>query len=95
MYDSARNRGGGPHSRLVVAQRHANGSGAAFYTLLSVIPLLLVAISIAGLIYGPKAAESGLIGQLHTGVRLLRFRPGRRRRSGRPNGSADDAVTFD
>ena len=40
------------------------GAALAFYALLSLMPLLLVAISIAGLIFGPKAAESGILHQI-------------------------------
>jgi membrane protein len=40
------------------------GAALAFYTLLSLMPLLLVAISIAGLIFGPRAAQTGVMAQL-------------------------------
>lgn len=40
------------------------GAALAFYTLLSLMPLLLLAISIAGLALGPRAAESGVLGQI-------------------------------
>ena len=40
------------------------GAALAYYALLSLMPLLLVIISVAGLIFGTKAAESGVIQQL-------------------------------
>jgi membrane protein len=40
------------------------GAALAFYTLLSLMPLLLVLISIAGLIFGTRAAEVRVMGQL-------------------------------
>lgn len=40
------------------------GAALAFYTLLSLMPLLLVVISIAGLVYGTRAAHTGVIQQL-------------------------------
>jgi membrane protein len=40
------------------------GASLAFYTLLSLMPLLLVAISIAGLVFGSRGAESGVLQQL-------------------------------
>lgn len=40
------------------------GASLAFYTLLSLTPLLLVAVSIIGLVFGPKAAESDLVQQV-------------------------------
>src|SRR5215470_4924935 len=42
------------------------GASLAFYTLLSVTPLLLAAISIAGLVFGAEAAESNLVQQVQT-----------------------------
>jgi membrane protein len=36
----------------------------AFYTLLSLMPLLLIVISIAGLVFGPHAAETGIMQQI-------------------------------
>ena len=36
----------------------------AFYTLLSLMPLLLIVISIAGLVLGPRAAETGIMQQV-------------------------------
>lgn len=40
------------------------GAALAFYTLLSLMPLLLVAISVAGLLFGPQAAQAGVVRQL-------------------------------
>ena len=40
------------------------GAALAFYALLSLMPLLLVAISIAGLLFGTKAAEAGVMRQM-------------------------------
>ncbi len=40
------------------------GAALAFYTLLSITPLLLVVVSIGGLVFGAKAAESGLVQQV-------------------------------
>ncbi len=40
------------------------GASLAFYTLLSLAPLLLVVVSIAGLVFGEKAAEGHLIQQI-------------------------------
>lgn len=40
------------------------GAALAFYSLLSLMPLLLVAISVAGLIFGPRAAQAGVMRQL-------------------------------
>jgi len=42
------------------------GASLAFYTLLSVTPLLLAAISIAGLVFGARAAESDLVQQVQS-----------------------------
>ena len=50
------------------------GAALAFYTLLSLMPLLLVAISIAGLIYGPEAAQSGVMGPIRFVIGLQRMR---------------------
>ena len=41
------------------------GASLAFYTLLSLTPLLLVAISVVGLVFGHKAAEVGIIDQVN------------------------------
>ncbi len=40
------------------------GASLAFYTLLSITPLLLVAVSIVGLVFGRAAAESDLVYQI-------------------------------
>jgi membrane protein len=40
------------------------GAALAFYTLLSMMPLLLVVISVAGLLFGPQQAQAGVMGQL-------------------------------
>jgi membrane protein len=40
------------------------GAALAFYTLLSLTPLLLVVISVAGLVFGQKAAESQIVWQI-------------------------------
>jgi len=40
------------------------GAALAFYTLLSLMPLLLVLISIAGLIFGTRAAEIRVLAQV-------------------------------
>src|SRR5215475_14081389 len=39
------------------------GASLAFYTLLSLTPLLLAAVSIAGLVFGATAAETHLVEQ--------------------------------
>jgi membrane protein len=45
---------------------HAQGLGAAlaFYTVFSLAPLLLIAIAIAGLVFGQEAAEGQILGQI-------------------------------
>ncbi len=45
---------------------HAQGLGAAvaFYTVFSLAPLLLIAIAIAGLVFGQEAAQGQIIGQI-------------------------------
>jgi membrane protein len=40
------------------------GAALAFYTLLSLMPLLLIFISIAGLVFGPRAAQIGVLQQI-------------------------------
>ena len=40
------------------------GASLAFYTLLSIAPLLLLAVSVAGMVFGHKAAESDLVWQI-------------------------------
>ena len=42
------------------------GASLAFYTLLSLTPLLLVVVSFAGLVFGPKAAASQVVWQIQT-----------------------------
>jgi membrane protein len=42
------------------------GAALSFYTLLSLAPLLLVTVSVAGMIMGRDAATSGVVGQLQT-----------------------------
>src|SRR4051812_40420796 len=40
------------------------GAALAFYSLLSLAPLLLIAIAIAGLVFGAEAAQGQLVGQI-------------------------------
>ncbi len=40
------------------------GAALAYYTIFSIVPLLVVVISITGMIYGPDAAEGRLFGEL-------------------------------
>jgi membrane protein len=40
------------------------GAALAFYTLLSLMPFMLVVISIAGLVYGARVAQAGVVQQL-------------------------------
>jgi membrane protein len=40
------------------------GAALAFYTLLSLMPLLLIVISIAGLVFGSRAAQTGVLHQI-------------------------------
>ncbi|WP_158044304.1 YihY/virulence factor BrkB family protein [Skermanella pratensis] len=40
------------------------GAAIAFYTLFSLAPMLLLIIAIAGLVFGPEAAQGALMGQL-------------------------------
>src|SRR3954470_13453142 len=42
------------------------GASLAFYTLLSLTPLLLVVLSIVGLAFGPKAAQTDIIEQVQS-----------------------------
>ncbi len=42
------------------------GAALAFYTLLSLAPLLLVAVAIVGLVFGRTAAAHGIVGQVQT-----------------------------
>src|SRR6266550_3224418 len=46
------------------AQRLA--AGLAYYTLFSIAPLLLIAIAIAGLVFGKSQAQAQIIGQIRT-----------------------------
>ena len=46
----------------------------AFYTLLSLIPLLLIVISIAGLVFGSRAAETGIMQQIQVLIGAPRAR---------------------
>ena len=45
---------------------HAQGLGAAlaFYSIFSLVPLLLIVIAIAGLVFGQEAAQGQIIGQI-------------------------------
>jgi membrane protein len=45
-------------------QAPSMGAALAYYTLFSLAPLLLIAISVAGLIFGPEAARGEIFGQL-------------------------------
>src|SRR5205807_7470596 len=40
------------------------GAALAFYTLLSLAPLLLVVVSVVGLIFGPRRAEGDVVQQV-------------------------------
>src|ERR1051325_8356093 len=42
------------------------GASLAFYTLLSLTPLLLVVVSYAGLVFGPNAAEGQVVWQIQS-----------------------------
>jgi len=42
------------------------GAALAYYTLFSIAPLLLIAIAIAGLVFGKSQAQAQIIGQLRT-----------------------------
>lgn len=50
------------------------GAALAFYTLLSLMPLLLIAISIAGLVLGSRAAEVGVLQQIQMLIGAQRAR---------------------
>src|SRR5215213_2107651 len=41
------------------------GAALAYYTIFSIAPLLLIAISIAGLVFGEEAAHKEISGQMH------------------------------
>ncbi len=45
-------------------QAPSMGAALAYYTLFSLAPLLLVAVSVAGLVFGPEAARGEIFGQL-------------------------------
>src|SRR4051794_19349149 len=40
------------------------GAALAYYTVFSITPLLLIAIAVAGLVFGKKAAQGQIVGQL-------------------------------
>ncbi|MGH7182063.1 MAG: YhjD/YihY/BrkB family envelope integrity protein, partial [Nitrospiraceae bacterium] len=40
------------------------GAALAFYTVFSLAPILLIVIAMAGLVFGPEAAEGHIIGQI-------------------------------
>jgi membrane protein len=40
------------------------GAALAYYTLFSIAPLLIIVIAVAGLVFGPDAAQGAIIGQL-------------------------------
>ncbi|HKE22179.1 MAG TPA: YihY/virulence factor BrkB family protein [Bryobacteraceae bacterium] len=42
------------------------GAALAFYTMLSVSPLLVLLVALAGLVFGPQAAEGRVVGQLQS-----------------------------
>jgi membrane protein len=42
------------------------GASLAYYTIFSIAPLLLIAISIAGIVFGKEAAQGELLGQLRS-----------------------------
>ena len=46
----------------------------AFYTLLSLMPLLLIVISVAGMVFGPRAAETGVMQQIQVLIGAPRAR---------------------
>ena len=48
------------------------GASLAFYTLLSLTPLLLVVVSFAGLVFGPKAAAGQVVWQIQTWLAVRR-----------------------
>jgi membrane protein len=72
----------------------------AFYTLLSLMPLLLIVISIAGLVFGPRAAETGIMQQIQvlvgaTGARIIEaLLEGTRNRAGGLLATGLGAVTL-
>ena len=40
------------------------GAALSYYTLFSIAPLLLIAVSVSGLVFGPEAARGEIFGQL-------------------------------
>ncbi|HYM99978.1 MAG TPA: YihY/virulence factor BrkB family protein [Aestuariivirgaceae bacterium] len=40
------------------------GAAIAYYTLFSIAPLLIIAIAVAGLVFGPEAAQGAIVAQL-------------------------------
>ena len=42
----------------------SKGAAIAFYTVTSLVPILLIVVAIAGLAFGREAAQNGIIGQL-------------------------------
>jgi membrane protein len=50
------------------------GAALSFYTLLSLMPLLLIVISIAGLVFGPLAAQAGVLHQIEILIGTQRAR---------------------
>jgi membrane protein len=40
------------------------GAAIAYYTLFSIAPLLIIVIAVAGLVFGPEAAQGAIVGQL-------------------------------
>src|SRR5437879_10646840 len=45
---------------------HRLGAALAYYTLFSIAPLLLIAIAIAGLVFGRSQAQAQIVAQLRT-----------------------------
>lgn len=61
VYESVRGIGAALRDAWLSYQRHRGsllGAGLAFYTLLSVAPLLVVAVAIAGMVFGEGAARA-------------------------------------
>jgi membrane protein len=50
------------------------GAALAFYALLSLMPLLLVVISVAGLVFGHRAAQTGVVEQIQILIGVQRAR---------------------
>lgn len=40
------------------------GAALSYYTIFSIAPLLLIAIAVAGLVFGHDAAQSGIVAQV-------------------------------